>query len=70
MVVMSIKLVSINIEGQKHLENVRELLERENPEVICFQECFPETIEDMTNDKARTSRCLFLNILSLLGKLV
>ena len=50
MVIMSIKLVSINIEGQKHLENVRELLERENPEVICFQECFPETIEDMTND--------------------
>lgn len=42
------KLVSVNIEGQKHLDTVREFLAKENPDVVCLQECFPETIEEMT----------------------
>lgn len=36
---MSIKLVSVNIEGQKHLDTVRELLVKEKAEVVCLMEC-------------------------------
>lgn len=38
------KMVSINIEGQKHLDKVKGLIEREQPDVICLAECFPDTI--------------------------
>lgn len=38
---MSIKLVTINIEGNRHLEErVLPFLEKENPDVICLQEVF------------------------------
>lgn len=34
------KLISLNIEGTKHLERVLPFLERENADVICLQELF------------------------------
>lgn len=41
------KLLSVNIEGQKHLEKVRALLKNENPDFVCLQECFPEMINSI-----------------------
>ena len=35
---MSIKLVSINVERSKHLDRVRDFLEREKPDIVCMQE--------------------------------
>ena len=40
MVVMSIKLVSINIEGQKHLDTVGEFLAREDADIVCLMEVY------------------------------
>jgi len=37
---MSIKLVTINIEGSKHLDKVIPFLKKENPDVICLQDIF------------------------------
>lgn len=48
---MSMKLVSVNIEGQKHLGKIKELLKKENPDVVCLMECFPDTIDYMTGQK-------------------
>lgn len=47
---MAIKLVSINIEGQKHLETVKAFLARETPDVVCLQECFGDTIDELSHD--------------------
>jgi len=35
--------MSVNIEGEKHLDKIRKLRLRESPDVICLQEYFPET---------------------------
>ena len=35
---MGVKIVSINIERQKHLESVKSFLETEKPDVVCMQE--------------------------------
>lgn len=48
---MSMKLISVNIEGQKHLDKIRELLSNENPDVVCLMECFPDTIDYLADDK-------------------
>ena len=37
-ILMSLKLVSVNIEGQKHLKAVEELLRREKADVVCIME--------------------------------
>lgn len=43
---MSIKLISINIEGNKHLqERVLPFLQKENPEVVTLQEVFIADVE-------------------------
>lgn len=42
--------MSVNIEGQKHLGAVRDFLLKENPDVVCLQECFPEMIKQMTGN--------------------
>ena len=39
------KLISINIEGQLHVDAVRELLTKEQPDVIAFQEVFENDYE-------------------------
>lgn len=41
---MSIKIVSLNIEGRKHLPAVTAFLQRENPEVVCLMEVFEEDL--------------------------
>jgi len=42
---MSVKLVSINIEGSKHLENrVLPFIKRQDPDVITLQEVFEEDV--------------------------
>lgn len=40
-----IKLVSLNIEGDRHLSAVREFLKREKADVVCLQEVFAENFE-------------------------
>lgn len=45
---MSMKLVSVNIEGGKHLDTVDAFLEREDADVVCLQECFGDTIESLS----------------------
>lgn len=37
---MKIKIISLNIEGDKHLSEVIGLIERERPDVVCLQEVF------------------------------
>ncbi len=37
---MSLKLLSLNMEGHKHLGRVIRLLMQEKPDVVCFQELF------------------------------
>lgn len=41
---MRMKLLSLNIEGQKHLDKVREFLRKEKADVVCLQECFGDNI--------------------------
>lgn len=41
---MGIRLLSVNIEGQKHLARVRDLIARERPEVVCLQEVFEDSL--------------------------
>ena len=42
---MSLKLVSLNIEGDKHLERVQKLLTKEDADIVCLQECFEDRLE-------------------------
>ena len=42
---VEIKIVSLNIEGDKHLPEVIGLINRERPEVVCLQEVFEEDFE-------------------------
>ena len=39
---MKIKIVSLNIEGDKHLPEVIGLIDKERPDVVCLQEVFEE----------------------------
>ena len=48
---MSMKLLCVNIEGQKHVDKIRELLQKENADVVCLAECFPDTIDYLTGGK-------------------
>lgn len=48
---MSIKIVSVNIEGQKHLEKIKGLLISEDADVVCLAECFPDTIDFIAGTK-------------------
>lgn len=41
------KIVSLNIEGQKHLERVREFLAKENVDVVCLQEVIKTDVETL-----------------------
>jgi endonuclease/exonuclease/phosphatase family metal-dependent hydrolase len=42
-----LKLLSVNIEGKKHLNKIVDLIERVQPDVICMQEVFEDTIEEL-----------------------
>jgi exonuclease III len=41
------KLVSANIEGERHLERVMPFVERESPDVLCIQEIFRSTLDTL-----------------------
>lgn len=43
------KLVSINVEGQKHLKEVGEFLRREKADVVALAEVFEDTLPTITN---------------------
>ena len=43
------KLISLNIEGDKHLSLVRAFLEKESPDILCLQEIFEEDIPTLTS---------------------
>lgn len=45
---MRIKVVSLNIEGDKHLPAVEKLIEREQPDVVCLQEVFETDFNHLT----------------------
>ncbi len=42
-----LKLLSVNIEGKKHIDKILDLIERVNPDVICMQEVFEDTIDEL-----------------------
>lgn len=41
---MSIKIITLNIEGRRHLERVIPFLKKEKPDVICLQEVFKKDV--------------------------
>jgi endonuclease/exonuclease/phosphatase family metal-dependent hydrolase len=45
----SIKLVSVNIELDNHLDRVWDFLKQEKPDVVCLQEAHQQYIEDFAN---------------------
>lgn len=53
MIEMSMKMLSVNIEGQKHLDKIKALLLSEKADVVCLAECFPDTIEYISSGKYR-----------------
>lgn len=44
------KFISLNIEKDRHIEDVLEFLEKENPDVVCLQEIFIEHFEKFKKD--------------------
>ncbi|MCL9971862.1 MAG: endonuclease/exonuclease/phosphatase family protein [Candidatus Pacebacteria bacterium] len=44
-----LKLVSINIEGDKHWDSILPFLEKEGPEVLCLQEVFEDQLSKLTS---------------------
>lgn len=40
----SIKLISVNIEGDKHVDRVQNFLKNENPDAVCLQEVFEKDV--------------------------
>jgi len=47
---MSIKLVSLNIECNKHYEKIIPFIKKQNPDVVCFQEVLEEDFELLKNE--------------------
>lgn len=39
------KLLTVNIEGKKHLKAIEALIRKESPQVVCFQEIFKSDVE-------------------------
>jgi endonuclease/exonuclease/phosphatase family metal-dependent hydrolase len=48
------KLLSVNIEGDKHLERVGPCIAEENPDVICLQEAFRDDIIPLVGTEYQT----------------
>ena len=40
-----IKVISVNIEGNRHLQRVIPFLQKENPDVVCMQEVFEGSVD-------------------------
>jgi len=46
---MSFKLVTLNIEGNRHLPEVKAFLQREQPDIICLQEVFEVHVAELAD---------------------
>jgi len=46
---MSFKLVTLNIEGNRHLPEVKAFLQREQPDIICLQEVFEVHVPELAD---------------------
>jgi len=44
----SLKLVSCNIEGDRHLPEVVAFVKRETPDIVCFQEVYQENVQNLS----------------------
>ena len=44
-----LKLISVNMEGEKHFPHILSLIKSENPSIICLQEC-PESFQKYLQD--------------------
>ncbi len=51
---MSVKLFSLNIEGDKHFSRWIPVVHRHAPDVVCLQEVFAEDMEFITNELGMT----------------
>lgn len=47
---ISIKLITLNIEGDRHLDRVIPFLQKENADVICLQEVLQSNVELLKNE--------------------
>lgn len=47
---MSLKILHLNIEGNKHLDAVRKLLQEIQPDIACFEEAMKNEIEKLAKD--------------------
>jgi len=45
-----LKIISLNIEGRKHLSRVMPFFEREKPDVICLQEIYESDFEKIEKE--------------------
>jgi endonuclease/exonuclease/phosphatase family metal-dependent hydrolase len=41
------KLLTLNIEGDKHLERIRPFIAEENPDIVCLQEAFRDDAQEL-----------------------
>ncbi len=78
-----LKMISVNMEGEKHFPRILNLITEESPDVICIQECpesFPEKLHklgyttdfmpmryEIQNDVAYTEGLLFASKISFLA---
>lgn len=44
---MSLKIISLNIEGNRHLDLVQDFLQREQPDIVCLQEVFEVHVTEL-----------------------
>jgi endonuclease/exonuclease/phosphatase family metal-dependent hydrolase len=48
-----LRLLSLNIEGDNHLDAVVGLIQREDPDVVCLQECFARDLPELERHTRR-----------------
>lgn len=46
----NMKIVSVNIEGERHLQRVKDFLGREDADLVCLQECFEDRVEELAGE--------------------
>ncbi len=61
---MSIKVISVNIEGDNHFDTVFAFIERENPDVVCMQEVYEVDLPLFCTRLSPTYRYLPLSTVS------
>jgi endonuclease/exonuclease/phosphatase family metal-dependent hydrolase len=46
---MAIKFISVNIERDRHIDKILSLIQKENPDVICFQEIMQDKAQNIAS---------------------